>query len=75
MKNKGQKGFVKIVEVGPRDGLQNEKKILSLDQKLNLISRLSKTGLRAIEVGSFVSPKWVPQMANTKELYQKIDKV
>lgn len=54
--------FVKIVEVGPRDGLQNEKKIIPLTTKIELIERLSKTGLTDIEAGSFVSPKWVPQV-------------
>lgn len=53
---------VRIVEVGARDGLQNEKKTISTDTKLDLISRLAKTGLRDIEAGSFVSPKWVPQV-------------
>jgi hypothetical protein len=54
--------FVKVVEVGPRDGLQNEKKIIPLTTKIELIERLSKTGLTDIEAGSFVSPKWVPQV-------------
>jgi hydroxymethylglutaryl-CoA lyase len=53
---------VKLVEVGPRDGLQNEKKTIPLATKIELIERLSKTGLSAIEAGSFVSPKWVPQV-------------
>lgn len=57
---------MKIVEVGPRDGLQNEKQIISLEDKKKLIDRLSESGLKAVEVGSFVSPKWVPQMANSK---------
>ncbi|KAL7987986.1 hypothetical protein Chor_006905, partial [Crotalus horridus] len=55
--------FVKIVEVGPRDGLQNEKAILPTDVKIELINQLSKTGLSVIEVTSFVSSKWVPQIA------------
>lgn len=59
---------VKIVEVGPRDGLQNEKTPLSVAQKVTLIQGLSQAGLKHIEVGSFVSPKWVPQMANTDEV-------
>lgn len=54
---------VKIVEVGPRDGLQNEKKIIPLATKIELIERLRKTGLQDIEVGSFVAPKWVPQVS------------
>jgi hydroxymethylglutaryl-CoA lyase len=53
---------VHIVEVGPRDGLQNEKKAISLETKTSLIDRLAATGLRSIEAGSFVSPKWVPQV-------------
>lgn len=53
---------VKIVEVGPRDGLQNEKKSIALATKIELIERLARTGLTAIEAGSFVSPKWVPQV-------------
>ena len=53
---------VKIVEVGPRDGLQNEKLPLSLAQKVQFVNLLSDTGLSTIEVGSFVSPKWVPQV-------------
>ena len=56
---------VRIVEVGPRDGLQNEAKGLELDTKLELIRRLSQTGLRNIESGSFVSPKWIPQVATS----------
>ena len=53
---------VRVVEVGPRDGLQNEKTSIPLRTKLELIRRLSKTGVRDIEAGSFVSPKWVPQV-------------
>ncbi|XP_061846047.1 3-hydroxymethyl-3-methylglutaryl-CoA lyase, cytoplasmic isoform X2 [Colius striatus] len=55
--------YIKIVEVGPRDGLQNEKVIVPTDIKIEFINRLSKTGLPAIEVTSFVSSKWVPQVA------------
>lgn len=55
-------GDVRIVEVGPRDGLQNEKKLINLETKLELIRRLSQTGLRTIEAGSFVAPKWVSQV-------------
>ncbi|OBT96900.1 hypothetical protein VE01_05512 [Pseudogymnoascus verrucosus] len=65
---------VRIVEVGARDGLQNEKKTISTDTKLDLISRLAKTGLRDIEAGSFVSPKWVPQMATSNEILESIIK-
>jgi len=53
---------VKIVEVGPRDGLQNEKKTIALGVKIDLIEKLARTGLTTIEAGSFVSPKWVPQV-------------
>ncbi len=56
---------VKIVEVGPRDGLQNEKQIISADTKIELIHRLAASGISVIESGSFVSPKWVPQMADS----------
>ncbi len=61
---------VTIVEVGPRDGLQNEKQAISLEEKLELVHRLSQTGLKVIEAGSFVSPKWVPQMAASETLFQ-----
>lgn len=55
---------IKIVEVGPRDGLQNEKRSISLPTKIELIERLAQTGLSTIEAGSFVSPKWVPQVGS-----------
>ena len=64
--------FVKIVEVGPRDGLQNEKTPLTLDDRRNLILDLIKTGLKNIEVGSCVSAKWVPQMADSDVLYSQL---
>ncbi|KAL1864725.1 hypothetical protein Daus18300_007527 [Diaporthe australafricana] len=63
---------VKIVEVGPRDGLQNEKKTIPLATKIELIEKLAKTGLTAIEAGSFVSPKWVPQMDSSNEILEHI---
>ncbi len=63
---------VVIVEVGPRDGLQNESKSLPLDVRLEFIKRLSKAGLKRIEVGAFVSPQWVPQMSGTSDLIQMI---
>ena len=66
--------FVKIVEVGPRDGLQNEKTQLTLQDRKQLILDLMQTGLKAIEVGSCVSPKWVPQMALSDELYAELPK-
>lgn len=53
---------VRIVEVGPRDGLQNEKKAIPKDIKLELIEKLAKTGVTTIEAGSFVPAKWVPQV-------------
>lgn len=65
---------VKIVEVGPRDGLQNEVPV-SIEDKVELINRLSQTGLSVIEAGSFVSPKWVPQMAGSSEIYQQIEQL
>ena len=55
-------GYVKIVEVGPRDGLQNEKDIVPTPVKVELIRRLATSGLHAVEATSFVSPKWVPQV-------------
>ena len=64
--------LVKIVEVGPRDGLQNEKTPLTLDDRKNLILNLMKTGLQAIEVGSCVSAKWVPQMADSDVLFSQL---
>lgn len=63
---------VRIVEVGPRDGLQNEKQAISIAEKVALINGLSETGLSYIEAGSFVSPKWVPQMAGSAEVFQQI---
>ena len=64
---------VTIVEVGPRDGLQNENAIVPLDTKLELINQLAVAGLQVIEATSFVSPKWVPQMADAIQLMQKLD--
>ncbi len=65
---------VSIVEVGPRDGLQNEKSIVSVEEKINFINLLSKTGIKRIEAGSFVSPKWVPQMADSGDIFSGIEK-
>src|ERR1700751_1483914 len=65
---------VKIVEVGPRDGLQNEKVTVPTDAKVEYITALADAGLRVIEAGAFVSPKWVPQMADTAEVYREIPK-
>ena len=63
---------VEIVEVGPRDGLQNERSLVALDAKITLVERLVDAGCRTIEVGSFVSPKWVPQMADTASVFKGI---
>jgi hydroxymethylglutaryl-CoA lyase len=60
---------VRIVEVGPRDGLQNEKTIIPTATKIELVDRLSRTGLRTIEATSFVSPKWIPQLADAAEVF------
>ena len=65
---------VKVVEVGPRDGLQNEAKPLSVDEKIKLIDLLTEAGLPVIESGSFVSPKWVPQMASSAEVLKGISR-
>jgi hydroxymethylglutaryl-CoA lyase len=65
---------VRIVEVGLRDGLQNESTILSVDQRMELLSRLIEAGTKDFEIGAFVSPKWVPQMAVTSELIQLFQK-
>jgi len=65
---------VRIVEVGPRDGLQNEKAIVPTPIKIELIDRLSATGLQTVEATSFVSPKWVPQLADPAEVYIGIHK-
>lgn len=53
---------VRIVEVGPRDGLQNEKTSIPVNTKIDFVNRLASTGLSVIEAGSFVSPKWTPQV-------------
>ena len=65
---------VRLVEVGPRDGLQNEKEPISVADKVRLTDDLSAAGLSYIEVGSFVSPKWVPQMAGSAEVFAGIHK-
>jgi len=66
---------MKIVEVGPRDGLQNEAVAVALDAKVRLIEELVEAGVRHVECGSFVSPKWVPQMADTSSVFAKIRRV
>jgi isopropylmalate/homocitrate/citramalate synthase len=63
---------VTVVEVGPRDGLQNEAVAIPADDKVNFVDRLSAAGLPVIEAGAFVSPKWVPQMADTSDVFRGI---
>ncbi|XP_041361342.1 hydroxymethylglutaryl-CoA lyase, mitochondrial-like [Gigantopelta aegis] len=70
----GLPSFVKIVEVGPRDGLQNEKDMVPTDVKIQFVNKLSAANLPVIEVTSFVSPKWVPQMADHDAVMQGIDR-
>ena len=65
-------GKVRIVEVGPRDGLQNEKQEVPTAVKLELIERLAEAGLPAVEATAFVSPKWIPQMADHTEVLERI---
>ena len=66
---------VRIVEMGPRDGLQNEKQIVSTEIKVELIARLGAAGLPAIEAASFVSPRWVPQMGDAAEVMARIERL
>jgi len=67
---------VNIVEVGPRDGLQNEKgSVIPVELKVELINRLARAGVTNLEAGSFVSPKWVPQMAGTAEVLRGIERL
>lgn len=66
--------FVKLVEVGPRDGLQNEKETIAADIKVALVDRLTAAGFPNIEAASFVSPKWVPQMATSAEVMARIQR-
>ena len=65
---------VKLVDVGPRDGLQNEKQPVPASVKIDLVHRLQAAGLTEIEVTSFVSPKWVPQMADNAEVMAGIER-
>ncbi|GAV69071.1 HMGL-like domain-containing protein [Cephalotus follicularis] len=67
--------FVKIVEVGPRDGLQNEKEMVPTNVKVELIKMLVSSGLSVVEATSFVSPKWVPQLADAKDVMKAIQNV
>lgn len=66
---------VEIIEVGPRDGLQNEKQIVPTAVKVELIQALAESGIKHIESGSFVSPKWVPQMADSYEVLTSIKRL
>ncbi len=66
---------VKIVEVGPRDGLQNEKQPVTAENKIALIEQLANAGVNTIESGSFVSPKWVPQMATSSDVFNGIKRL
>lgn len=68
------KPLINIVEVGPRDGLQNESTTMPIEQRVQLIDCLSLCGFTEIEVGSFVSPKWIPQLENTDLVYRQIQK-
>jgi len=63
---------VRVVEVGPRDGLQNESRIVSTENKAEFVGKLVEAGLKEIEVASFVHPKWVPQLADAQELIQQL---
>ncbi len=67
--------FIKIVEVGARDGLQNEKHVVDSKHKIELINRLSEAGLKSIEATAFVSPKWVPQVCTFPSLCRPITKI
>lgn len=71
----GMPRCVKIVEVGPRDGLQNEKNTVPTPVKIELIQRLASSGLSAVEATSFVSPKWVPQLADAKEVMEAVQNI
>ncbi|PRQ45429.1 putative hydroxymethylglutaryl-CoA lyase [Rosa chinensis] len=64
--------FVKIVEIGPKDGLQNEKQIIPTDVKVRFIEMLVSSGLTVVEATSFVSPKWIPQLADAKDVMEAI---
>lgn len=66
---------ISLVEVGPRDGLQNEKQTIEVATKVELIERLANAGMKTVEGGAFVSPKWVPQMAASDEVMEKIKRV
>lgn len=65
---------VKVVEVGPRDGLQNEATPLNIDERVAFCEALVEAGLPVVEIGAFVSPKWVPQMAGSGEVFRRVQK-
>ena len=65
---------IRIIEVGPRDGLQNESGIISTDAKVMFVNALSRTGVAEVEAGSFVSPRAVPQLADSDEVFRKIER-
>ncbi len=66
---------VRIVEVGPRDGLQNEASSIALADKVELVERLARCGIGMIETGSFVAPRWVPQMADSEAVFRQIKRI
>ena len=66
--------MIRIVEVGPRDGLQNESRLIPTDVKVAFVDALSATGLDEIEVSSFVSPRWVPQLEDAEEVFRRIER-
>ena len=74
MSTTGLPKAVKIVEVGPRDGLQNEKQTIAAEIKIDLVNRLTAAGFPNIEAASFVSPKWVPQMATSTDVMNAISR-
>ena len=67
-------GFVRLTEVGPRDGLQNEKRLVSTAAKVDFVDSLSAAGFPEIEVSSFVSPKWVPQLGDAADVFARIQR-
>lgn len=66
---------IRIIEVGPRDGLQNEPSVIPTESKIGFINALSRSGVAEIEAGSFVSPKAVPQLADSEEVFRKIERI
>ncbi len=74
MTNDSANSPITLVEVGPRDGLQNERIRLTVEQKLTMIHGLVNAGMKHVEVGSFVHPKWIPQMANTAEVLGRLER-